>query len=544
MSSDLTELTQSQFDSAESAVIALIRAAYPTLDLRRGTVIRDVLIRPAATVYAQNTQQLEIARINSSLELLNGNPELATPDAINALLANFGVELYTGAYATGKVIITVGSARTYSISEGFTLQAGETLTYSTRTSYIAKVNPNLSAGEIQLYSTGTTYYMIIDVTADQLGEESNIVAGTKLIALSPFFDLVSSEVYSDFRSGVDAETIDEVLIRLPAAVSHRAFESRYSIASNLNDYLSGQDIPLNAVSVQGMGDPAQLRDKHNPMGFTVGSRVDVYLRTFDEPQITVVRKTGTRTGDGEYTVTINAADAPAFYAIRSISEVEDVLTPSLSFSTLPVLGSYAFTEVRAGSGLENTYHDIDPANAAIETACSIYQQSTVIVTGVPATDESHEFKFELYTAPGIVESQALVDSFEQRNLEADYIVRMPLLCLVGVNAKVYYNASSPIDIAAMQAAIQSYINTRSFVRYLTRSEISSILHNMGASRVDLGTSGMMLQGMIRNAAGEIVLLQGDSLDLSRVEDASKLLSSDTTVFASEINNIFLEPEAE
>ena len=59
MSIVLGDITQDQYDSAESIVIELLRTEYPSLDLRRGTVIRDLLVRPAAQMVARDNELLE-----------------------------------------------------------------------------------------------------------------------------------------------------------------------------------------------------------------------------------------------------------------------------------------------------------------------------------------------------------------------------------------------------------------------------------------------------------------------------------------------------
>ena len=66
----------------------------------------------------------------------------------------------------------------------------------------------------------------------------------------------------------------------------------------------------------------------------------------------------------------------------------------------------------------------------------------------------------------------------------------------------------------------------------------------GATRVDLGTAGMTLQGVIRDAAGNVYTLQGDSLDINQVANPDNLLTSKTAVFATELANIHIEAVGE
>lgn len=535
----LTEVSQDQFNTAEAALISMVRAAYPTLDLRRGTVLRDMLIRPAAAIYAWNADQGNELQTRMSLINLEASTTPVPAEWSNAILANFGVTLGTGSAATGLAKVIVNGARTYNLATGFQLTTINGLVYGTTQSYTVKVGADTVNGEIELQAVGDgNYFFILPLTAVAVGSQYVIAQGTAFDAVTAVYGFVSAEAYVDFGGGTNAETLDQAIVRLPAAVSYRALESRTSIDAKLRNAFPA----IQALGIQGYGDAAQLRDKHNPMGFAVGSRVDVYARTFVTPAIVVLTKTGTRLAANTYQVTIDRTDAPGFYMIKSVSEVDSSVSPGSI--AVPVMGSYAFTEVREADGLQNTFHDIDPANGMIETAYTVYQKSTVIVTGVPVTGNTHDFKLELYVAPQLTELQDYVDDAAIRNLEGDYIMRCPLMCLTEVTAQVYYTAGTTIDVAKMQTDLYNYINGRNFVGRLTRSELAGILRADGATWVDLSSSGMILKGTVRDAAGTIVRLQGDVLDINTIYNPQKLVTSDTVVFAAELTgiNITATPE--
>lgn len=542
----LSNISQEQYDSAEATLIALIRAEYPTLDLRRGTVLRDILIRPASAVYALNTDRLAELETRTSLIAMADSPEPINPEWANTVLANFGVSVSEGSRSSGQVIIRVDADRQYSIASGFRFTTIDGLTFATVRPYVARQVPDTTADDVKLHRSvdGSYYYFVVTVVAAESGDEYNITQGVAFDAVSSMFGFITAESYSDFVGGLDAETIRQAVDRLPVAVSYRALESRTAIEAKLRERFSGSGISIQAVSSQGYGDRTQLRDKHNPHGFAVGSRVDVYVRNFVGPHVMLLQKKGVRVGENTYRFSIGPGEAPGFYAIRAVAEIDSVLSGEAVIGDIPVLGSYAFEDVREAVGIADTFHDIDPDNGMIETAYSVFQGATITVTGVPDVAAEREFKVEIYYSPGIRDIQDFVDDVDVRNLEADYIVRCPLICRVEVDAVVYHNARYSIDILKARRAIFDYINSRSFVRRLTRSEISSILHAAGATRVDLGPTGMMLQGVIRDAAGQVHALRGDTLDVESVVNARTLIAPETVVFAAEMNNIHLRAVAE
>jgi len=472
MAEDITleNVTQEQFDAAEAVLVDLTRAAYPSLDLRRGTVLRDLLIRPAASVYALNTDRLTELQNKMSLVTLSTD-ETADPSDVDAILANFGVERNTGNKATGPVMVRVDAARDYVLAENFRFITLDGLVFLTTRPYTVRLDPDTTAGDIQLYRSddGTYYYFVIDLIAETEGAQYSISQGTALDAGNTLFGFVAGEAYSDFSGGVDEESIQEVLARLPAAVSYRALESRTSIDAKLREYFEDTAVRIQSISSQGYGDRTQLRDKHNPMGTAVGSRVDVYMRTFTSPNVVTLQKTGTLVAPNTYQFEIAADEAPGFYAIRSISEIESSVSPELAFGSIPAIGSYPFLDVRDGQDLEYTFHDIDPDNAVIETAFSVFQKSTVTVQEVPQSTSTHVFKVELYTTGGLLDIQTYLDMDAVRNVEGDYIARCPLICLVGVDVRAYYDIRYPVDAEQMQLNLYNYINSRSFTRRLTRS---------------------------------------------------------------------------
>ncbi len=546
MSVHLTDITQEQYDAAEALLVSLLRAAYPSMDLRRGTVLRDLLLRAAAQTVARDEALMEELRKQQSLIALAENEGTVDPDAVNAILSNFNVTRDTGANATGEVKVRVATDRTYNLHASFLFTTLDGKVYEVVDTVVARSVPDTTAGDIQLHLSddGTYYYFMVTVLAAEPGAEYTLKAGDALNTGSALYGFIAAEAYADFTAGRDDETIVEAITRLPAAISYRALESRTSIEAKLRDEFAGASFRIQEVAVQGYGDAAQLRDKHNPMGFAVGSRVDVYTKTFTTPHQVTIQKTGTRIAANTYQIDIAATDAPGYYAIRAVSEIEAVTAPSVGFGDLPTYGSYVFDEVRQPSGVSQTFHDIDN-DVLPEIAFSVWQKGVIVVTGVPHSEASREFKVELYTAPGLTEMQNYVDSSLVRNLEADYVVRCPLICMVEMQAYVYYDSRYPIDVTTMQHNLATLINTRPFDYVLTRSELVQQMLSDGATRVDLGEAhGMTLKGVVLDGNGTRHTITKDALDISLVADASTLLIPETTVFGVDESKLVIETIAD
>ena len=548
MTDSLNTVTQEKYDQAETLVIGLLRDAAPNLDLRRGTVLRDLLVRPAAAFYALEADRLAQAQATRSLQLM---ADSATPPAqadVDAILSNFAVEQRVGGKASGLVRITTAYNRAYTLDAGLVLSTLDGMQFGPGATYAAK--PDADANDWRQLpllpaADGVNYYFNLPVAALLAGADGQVPAGTAFTLSSSFSGFISATAAADFSGGADAETLDALIERLPTAISHRSLESRASIDAMLrsSDHGGFGDI-LQDVSVLGYGDEGQLRDKHNAQGVAMGGKADIYVRTFNRPTYVTLEKRGTLIAPNTYSIEISSADAPGFYAVRAVADAEASISPLLAFGSLPAIGSYDVTDVRSHDSLSLTRHDIDPANGVVETAFSALQKATLIVNEVAGSAAQDKwFKVQLYVAPRLADIQAYVDGHQVMNVKADYLVRCPPICLVGLRLRLIRRSGDELlDVEAMRTALADYINGKSFTAQLTESEIVAIMHQFDIVRVDMTTdpnTGFQMKGAVRDAGGTLHRLPGPRLDLRKIKDPAMLLTPDTTVFAIDPNDIHI-----
>jgi hypothetical protein len=380
-----------------------------------------------------------------------------------------------------------------------------------------------------------TYYFLLPVQAQAEGTAGNISQGTALaITGQTFTGIESAAAYADFSGGRAEETVEEVLDRLPATLSLKAFESSVAISTRIQDEFSN----VVAVSSVGYGDDAQLRDKHNVLGAAMGSRVDIYTRTAREPQILILEKTASKVSDSVYTFDIEASEAPGFYTIRGVTSLETV-----SGDVVPMLGSFPFTEERAAVGTAESFHDFDINNLVVETAYSVFQKSTVTVTDIPASIEDGSavypdtirLKVELYSPANLTAMQAFVDNDNLRNLEGDHLVRGAIPCFVTISANVFHKKERPLDLNAVNTALADFVNAKDFGDTVTISQVSAVLHQFDIVRV----SDLSLRGDIRAADGSSLSISGADIDPNKVRTPDLLVTPDTVVFMQDTRDIFI-----
>lgn len=548
MNRTLKDVSQTDFDTSKALTKELVGQQDVTLDLRDGTALADLLIGPRARLAALDNLNIQDVRSQMSFKLMQENPELSSVEAMDNLAANFNITRRSGQAATGKVMITVATGQEYTAPSGYRLLVG-TRKYKSlqawRLIFGELADPQTQL-QIKLDAQGR-YYFILPMEAEVSGSAYNLAEGAALTVIQTGIPNIKlATVYEAFGGGVDTENNTQLIARLPAALSQASFSSTDAITTRLmNNFQSVYDL-----SVIGMGDEEMPRDKHNVFGIAMGSRLDVYVKTFRQPYTRVMLKTAYRVSDSVYTFDLTGDDAPGYYCIRSITSPTSIMTAETDLKT-PALGGFPFTDTRRSWQTGNSSHDFsaDVGQQALETAYSVWQASTVVVTNIPAIleqgavgyPETLQLKVELYVPAGLREIQAFVDSKAIANKESDTVVKSALLAFVTMKANVYRKPSVTLSMTELTQAVVDYINAKTFGETITTSQLSSVMHQFNIVKVGLEVSdpGMRLEASVRGADGVWRTMSGSDLDVMNIKDSQALVSPNTVLFVADPRNIFL-----
>lgn len=526
------ELTEDAYNSAVEAAVDLLRVKRPELDLRTGTAIRSLVIEPGAMLDAQMRDVVNRLRTAMSLRAMSRETTVPREDA-EAVLSNFGITLGGGTKATGKVRVNLIGTTPVTLRSGVVFTTEEGMEYVVTEMTTGSVDP--ADGESKIVSANDgTYYFTVPVEAVEVGAAGNIRQGHAMSSSVIITNFLSAEAFSDFSGGEDGESVASAVARIPSALAYRGMTNSLSVRGQLAASVADPSV-LRAVSCVGYRDRAQLRDKHNVLGIAVGGRVDVYVRLFDAPGVVSFMADGVldpvrSSGDTKvYRVAIPSF--PGFYAVKYVGPASE---PNRQ-------GSLQYELVRETVAGASDAHDFMVTdNDNCETAWSAYQGGHLIVydnvTGPDhpvALSGTQQFKVDLFWTDGIAGLQELVDDPAVRNVAADYVVRTPAVCLVSMSCSVRMKPGVSATSAELEKHVADYVNGRSFVRRITRSELANVLLQHGAESVDLSSGGMLLGGRICGADGRWYYLSGDSLDVSEVGNERAMLTAGTVVFAAE-----------
>lgn len=539
--------TQTDFDNAEAVVIDMLQTSHPGISLRRGTVLRELLVRPAAEVYAACSNRLDESMRCRSLELLKESGK-ATNEEIDAILSNFSMSLYTGRNASGLLFVQVSEDMSYGIPADTVFTSPDGLRFVLAHSYVATSADVSGDAYLKLKQTENgSWYFLLPVEAESPGSEYELEPGVRFDTSFEFSGLVGITSYVKFSGGVDAQTVDDAISKLETAVSVRGFDSRTAIVSTLLDRNCGNFSGIvRSCGIAGYGDAEQIRDKANVFGIATGGKVDLFVRSFDAPSVVTLPKAGVWSSEhNAWLIRLTHDEIPGYYSVRSVTASN--VQPAFGLSggdSLVSSGSLPVEEAFDVSSDVPPFHFLppDPRGAAWTS----WRNVTLLVGNgdsdtVPEDGESKGFSVAVYASPAIAAVQEYVDRVDVRTLKNDMVVRAAPVCLVSISACVGVSAGSPApDLSAMRSAVAAYVNSRSFVPRLTASEIVAVLKEFGISRVEMmhgRPGGFRMEGRIRKASGEVVRLHGPDLDVAAFADPANLVTPNTVCFGANLEDV-------
>lgn len=259
---------QQSIIEAELLAKQILEAQFPDLDLREGTGVRDLVLRPAAFLlslcktgfdyyFSQNT----LANIDdtSPAEIVDGilgnlflNRNLGTQAVINVRL-----------YFARQTAVTINTSTSFS-TDGSLL-------------FFPLISSTYPAGAMQYDSYQNEYYFDIDLLASEKGSSYNISSGSLLYFtnFNPYF--LHGEINFLSQSSIAPESNTQFISRASTAISTRNLINKPSIDALLRQEFNY----LNRVVVNGAGDTEMFRDQAEVSGATGVSRTGAAMTLSD-----------------------------------------------------------------------------------------------------------------------------------------------------------------------------------------------------------------------------------------------------------------------
>lgn len=494
-----TRFTDAEILQAETLIAASLAGRQPSLDVTASSSIYDTYVRPAAIDYLNCRAMNMAVRATSSMQGVQENPELASDDIVNAILSNYSITRRSGTTASGTVRINVSRDTTYSIAASQLLSTAAGVQVKSDGSFLITSDPTAS-NHLRLYpvdSLGDQFFFLLPVVAVDAGVGSQLASDVEVTPTPSIANFISAYTFGAFTGATDQETNQQLIDRLPAAISAKNRVSRVAISSELKEAFPD----VLDVSVQGMGDAALHRGVGGLLPVKGGGFADIWVRTALAAESVTVSLTATldtidETGRGICSCTIPATASPGYFLVGSVQP--DGATA--------VIGSYpVISHVRR---LASSGHKIPGVEEGVYSRLQIADLTFGIdpVEGEPFPAEGADFpvQVQLVGLPSIAEIQDFLDDPEHRAAGTDYLVRASVPCFVWCSP-ITVHVEPDIDGATIQEAVFNYVNHLPMGSPLfIDSVVMAIRQVSGVVRVDLPIRFM----------GRIFCPDGSFLDLA------------------------------
>jgi hypothetical protein len=272
-------ITDEDRSAAEAFMQSFLEDLFPDADFARGSITRDHTIGAVAAVVSFFRAEARNTRSATSLRSAEDLEGVDFTQAVENIVANWFVTRREGTRVRGIVTLSFSNPH-----DGFIpatanfIKATGVVFFPDSTTGIAFASQDLSP---RTDSTGEIidYTLDIPVVAAAAGTIYQITAGP--FASFTQFDafLVSVENANAFTGGGDAETAEELLRRVPGAISVRDLNSDRSIQAVLEE-----EFPeIERMLVIGMAEAGMQRDVLQLLApeiiIHLGGYIDVYIST-------------------------------------------------------------------------------------------------------------------------------------------------------------------------------------------------------------------------------------------------------------------------
>lgn len=240
--------SQQEIAQAELLAKQILEAAYPDLDLREGTGLRDIVLRPSAMLLALTRKGMDYYFAQNTIDGVDDN----TPtDIVDSIMSTWFIDRNLGTRAVINARLYFARRKNTSITSDIFFS----------TDNISKFFPlesvSFSADSMNFDSYSNEYYLDLDLVAEAEGTQYNIGQGSLLYFsnFDPYF--LRAEINYLKDSSVSSETNEEFVSRARTAISTRNLINNPSIDSNLREQFNY----LKHILSIGMGDPEMIRDQ-------------------------------------------------------------------------------------------------------------------------------------------------------------------------------------------------------------------------------------------------------------------------------------------
>ena len=388
---------------SEKFIIDFLKEKFPALDVRPGTGLRDILVRPLVGILDRLREDITELRDNSDLM----NYAIMDPVVLDMRASNWFLVRDRGQKAVGYVRIYLDKQTDIEISEGHRFIYG-----SDELVFVAVDNFYFAASSLTKVTGVDEWYCNVNATAIEEGVRYNIDPD-EFADYDPInVNVVRVECVESFASGKDIEGNTTFYERLSKAVTVRNLINPLAIDTVLREK---KDFLIKDLYVSGFGSPEMWRDFiTGDMGsFHIGNKTDIYVK------MPILNRTKTYIVSNDARVVFDNEDVP-IYRLTSFNGSGSSL-PTISFETDFLLRlskeekPYIQTILAPNTAVDVSFDtiDIDTIDNYIRNSDNRVTTASLLVRGLAPIYVSFDIRYKLKSGVEPIDESVIIEAAKE-----------------------------------------------------------------------------------------------------------------------------------
>lgn len=289
------EPSETSFEAAEAAAVDVLDRTCAYANTKSGSVVRELVVRPMAYLYAWLRDNMENMRRQTSAVYLKDS-QLTDNQMADDLASNYFIVRRQGANARGVVTLRVNSPF-LQLPRGASFAAGDVgLQTTVRIVAGPGLEPRAADGVlyVRMAQSGDDWLVPVPVQAVDAGPVE-VRAGEQVQVQFNLSSLLSATLTSSVTGGYGTETDAQLMARAEAATAGGGVGSYYG----LKKLLDAGPVSVLSLAVASGEDAVLRRARRTSVNINPGGVVDCYVKTQNQPSVAQVSATAVA---GEYDV--------------------------------------------------------------------------------------------------------------------------------------------------------------------------------------------------------------------------------------------------
>lgn len=239
--------TAQELLEAELLSKQILEAKFPNMDLREGTGVRDLVIRPTATLLAMIKKGVDYYFTQNTIYNVD---DTTSTDLVNAIMSNNFINRRVGSKSV------INARLFFARSKNIAVPSTAYFSPDNKLKFFPESTVSYPASSMLFDTFSNEYYLDVSMVAESEGTSYDLNSGSLIYfsSFDPYF--LRGEINYLVSQSLPTETNTQFVTRAKTAVSTRNLINQPSIDFNLRDTFNY----LNNIIPMGMGDPEMQRD--------------------------------------------------------------------------------------------------------------------------------------------------------------------------------------------------------------------------------------------------------------------------------------------